>query len=249
MPVVHAAGVRTPALTAFDDSRDLLDVAYTVYERVPGTSFAFSSSVDASSAGVLRSLGRELAILHQHVEECPDPDGWLDQPGRDDNPEAFLEALRAGGYSSDDLHAWLRSLILLLEPAVQGARSYRRFLHDDASPANVMVDRGSFVALIDWGDAGWGDPALEFRALPTRAVPAVLAGYREVAPLDGDETAEARILYDHVLAACYYATRPVNSESQNWGRPPVGRFGELLAFATEQPEEWARWVACAGAVG
>lgn len=248
VPIVHAVGVRTPALIAFDDSFELLDVPYTVYERVPGTSFAFSSSVDASSAGVLRSLGRELAVLHQRVDECPDPNGWLDQPGRDNEPEGFLEALRAGGYMNDDLHAWLRSLIVRLVPAVQDARGYRRFLHDDASPANVMVDHGNFAALIDWGDAGWGDPALEFRCLPTRAVPQALAGYREVAPFDGDATAEARILYDHVMTACYYATRTVNSEAQNWGRPPVGRFVELLAFATEQPDEWARWVACGRAV-
>ena len=173
--------------------------------------------------------------------------GWISR-GATTIPKSFLEALQAGGYLSEDLHTWLRSLIVRLAPAVQGARGYRRFLHDDASPANVMVDRGSFAALIDWGDAGWGDPALEFRCLPTRAVPHALAGYREVAPLDGDETAEARILYDHVMTACYYATRTVNSEAQNWGRPPAGRFVELLAFATEQPEEWARWVACAGAI-
>jgi Ser/Thr protein kinase RdoA (MazF antagonist) len=160
----------------------------------------------------------------------------------------FLEALRAGGHLSEDLHAWLRSLTLRLVPAVQAARGYRRFLHDDASPANVMVDRRSSAALIDWGAAGWGGSRARVRLPPDRAVPHALAGYREVTPLDGDGTAEARILYDHVLAACYYATRAVNSEAENWGRPPAGRFVELLTFATEQPEEWARWVACADAV-
>lgn len=36
VPAARAAGVRTPALLAFDDSLELVPVPYTVYERVPG---------------------------------------------------------------------------------------------------------------------------------------------------------------------------------------------------------------------
>ena len=36
VPAARAAGVRTPALVAFDDSLDLLPVPYAIYERVHG---------------------------------------------------------------------------------------------------------------------------------------------------------------------------------------------------------------------
>ena len=36
MPAARAAGVRTPALVAFDDSLQLLPVPYAIYERVRG---------------------------------------------------------------------------------------------------------------------------------------------------------------------------------------------------------------------
>jgi hypothetical protein len=51
-----------------------------------------------------------------------------------------------------------------------------------------------WLSPIDWGDARWGDAADEFVGPPLRAVPHMLAGYRQVSPLDDDETAEARIL-------------------------------------------------------
>ena len=43
--------------------------------------------------------------------------------------------------------------------------------------------------IIDWDDAGWGDPAMDLVSLPLRVVDHVLAGYRSVMPLDGDDTA------------------------------------------------------------
>jgi hypothetical protein len=39
---------------------------------------------------------------------------------------------------------------------VQDARGYRRFLHDDANPADVMVNDGRFAA-----QCGQEDPALD----------------------------------------------------------------------------------------
>src|SRR5919199_1380157 len=39
VPAARAAGVRTPALIAFDDSGEILPVPYAIYERVAGTPF------------------------------------------------------------------------------------------------------------------------------------------------------------------------------------------------------------------
>src|SRR5689334_9720788 len=36
VPAARAAGVRTPMIVVFDDSRELLPVPYTIYERIHG---------------------------------------------------------------------------------------------------------------------------------------------------------------------------------------------------------------------
>ena len=51
-------------------------------------------------------------------------------------------------------------------------------------------------AVIDWGDAGWGDPTIEFAQIPLSAVPYVMSGYKEVAPNLVGTSPEARIVWD-----------------------------------------------------
>ena len=54
-----------------------------------------------------------------------------------------------------------------------------RFLHNDVHATSVMCARdGTLLALLDGGDAGWGDPALELAQVPLAAVPFVLRGYK-----------------------------------------------------------------------
>jgi aminoglycoside phosphotransferase (APT) family kinase protein len=75
-----------------------------------------------------------------------------------------------------------------------------RFLHNDVHAMNVMCGRdGILLALIDWGDAGWGDPALELAQVPLDAMPFVLQGYESEAHLD--DAAEARMLWDKLCKA------------------------------------------------
>ena len=161
------------------------------------------------------------------------PDGRLDEPGRTVDAEPLLRAAVDEGAIHRDNARTLEQWLDGLRDAVVGAAGYRRFLHDDVQPANVMADRGDYRALIDWGDAGWGDPALDFRTLPARAVAVALAGYRQVAPLDGDDSAEQRIWWDHLLAAVYAARRPLAPQRLEWSRPPAARLIELLALVAE----------------
>lgn len=77
-PVVHAAGIRTPALIAYDDSRQIVDRPYTLWERVHGQAVG-QYALDANAAlGTWADIGRELARLHLSVQDCPDPRGWLE---------------------------------------------------------------------------------------------------------------------------------------------------------------------------
>jgi aminoglycoside phosphotransferase (APT) family kinase protein len=56
--------------------------------------------------------------------------------------------------------------------------------------------QGGLRALIDWGDAGWGDPTLDFAAVPLDSISAALEGYDQTERLGGYP--EARIIWDHL---------------------------------------------------
>jgi hypothetical protein len=83
-----------------------------------------------------------------------------------------------------------------------------------------------------------GDPALDFSGMPLRAAPLVLAGYREIAPLPEDETAEARFLRYHL----HFALLNIRNEPQplrSWGERPLGYLLEALHFLLKPPSD--RW--------
>lgn len=77
-----------------------------------------------------------------------------------------------------------------------------RFIHADVHPMNVMCTRtGELLAVIDWGDAGWGDPCLDFVGIPDDHVPSALLGYEVEAPGLLRRDAQARIAWYTLLDA------------------------------------------------
>jgi hygromycin-B 7''-O-kinase len=241
-PTARAAGVQTPALAVFDDSRDLLDVPYTVYERVEGQSL-LSVGDPRDLDPLWRDVGRDLATLQHAVTSCPDRLDRLDTPGRFTSFDRLLDVLVRDGVLHVDNARWFESVLARLAPVAVVGDTFHRFVHDDVQPANVMARDGAYAALIDWGDAGWGDPALDFRYLPLRAVPAAVAGYREVAPPDGDETFDGRIVWDHLTHALWALGRAPAPHRLEWSRPPAARLTELLAFATSERTQLQEWLA------
>ena len=89
-------------------------------------------------------------------------------------------------------------------------------LHEDV----VRPGSSEYLALIDWGACGWGDPAHEFAGIPLRGVPCMLAGYREITPVPEDETPEARILWRQLQIALYLLGRPPQP-GLSWAERPA----------------------------
>lgn len=230
VPAVHAAGIRTPRLLAFDDTRQILDVPYTIYQRVAGTDLGRLSLNDPAAESIYRGLGNELARLHSLVTRVDDPLGRLDAPDRWRTPE-FAEPLFAKGFCDQHSLDIITELFDRLRSALPEPGTYRRFLHQDLKTSNVMGHDGSFAALIDWGDAGWGDPALEFRYLPMRATSWALDGYRTLMPLDGDAGAEARILWDQIWCAVHQLDHRPGPVPRGSNRDrPGARLIDLVGF-------------------
>lgn len=227
-PVARAAGVRTPRLIAFDDSRALIDRPWSVWERVPGVPLR-ERWPDATQAP-WREVGAELARLHRAVTVCPDPRGWLDRHARASDPRASLPALRDDGVLDATRAAWVERVAARLEPVSRRAAT-PRFLHGDAHGMNVIVDDAGGLQLIDWGDAGWGDPAIELAELPVDAWRFALDGYRDAGGVL-DDAATPLLLWQRLDYALAHLAEP---------RRRTTRLDEIQRLAEVAP--WRDWLA------
>jgi aminoglycoside phosphotransferase (APT) family kinase protein len=232
-PIARDAGVLTPRLLAWDPACDLVSVPYTVWERAPGRTFA-SVVADPADHPLWSDVGAAIASLHDVNPEVSDPHGWVpEESGLD--PWDLLARARGGC----DLRAfqvdWVARWLDRLRPAFDGPRE-RRLLHDDLHPFNLLVDgppgAEALTAILDWGDAGFGDSALEFVAIPSRAVPRALRGYRSVRPLD--DLAVGRIVAWQLAIALDLVLGAPRI-------PPVIRWVELLRVDWADPSmrPWA----------
>ena len=92
-PVAHAAGVLTPRLVAFDDTRTLVARPFSLWERVHGETVGMTNLAPRENAALWRAVGGELAKLHIRVRACADPSGYLDQPARDQDVRHGTESV------------------------------------------------------------------------------------------------------------------------------------------------------------
>jgi aminoglycoside phosphotransferase (APT) family kinase protein len=200
-PVAHAAGILTPRLIAFDDSRTIVDRPFSLWERVHGETLGLIELEPRQSEHVWWQVGRELARLHQRVRECPDPQGFLDQPDRELDISVPVKRLMDAGRITRGTATAIEELAQELAPHVPAAAE-ARFLHHDVHPMNVMCSTdGTLLAILDWGDAGWGDPTLDFAPIPLEAVPAAVQGYESEAPGALGECPGARFAWDKLIGA------------------------------------------------
>ena len=233
VPAARAAGVRTPQLIAFDDSLELLPVPYSVYEKVQGVTLGLLDREPEETPEVWCEIGRDLGRLHSRVAA----QGALAQIEVETvpDPRALVGEIAQQGYITSIEARWLMRWLNRLAPAAL-ASFPQCFLHGDLQTTNVMVayDSLAYLALLDWGSAGWGDPAWDLAGVPLRAAPWLLAGHRDVAPLDDDHTAEARVLWRHLQLALLVLRRgPLPDRS--WAERPLSMLLEIMRFEIEVP--------------
>jgi len=240
VPAARSTGVHTPAILLFDDSCRVLPVPYTLYERVPGETLGLLDLEPDATPNVWRALGRDLARLHTAITPAQLPP---EEVGQCADLRAAPATLAQAGYFTVMEARWLDRLLDRLAPYAL-AKLPRRFLHGDSQTTNLMVDSGSlqYLAVLDWGSSGWGDVAWDFLGIPLRAVPCMLEGHREIAPLDGDDTAEARILWRHLQVAIRIMQRGPQP-SHSWAERPWAMFLEIMRFLLDPPDpRWRAYV-------
>jgi aminoglycoside phosphotransferase (APT) family kinase protein len=237
VPAARQAGVRTPALVVFDDTCDLVSVPYVIYERVHGETLAELDLEPLPAADVWRELGRDLARLH--AVTAGDLAAPLSSQKALPDPRELVASRSSDGWFTSSEARWLLAWLDRLAPmALTPVPS--RVLHGDSQATNVMVtpDPLRYVAVIDWGSAGWGDAAEGFAGVPLRAVPFMLQGHRYLTALDHDDSAEARILWRHLQLGLFALPRGT-VPGRSWAERPLAMLFEILRFFLADPDE--RW--------
>jgi aminoglycoside phosphotransferase (APT) family kinase protein len=177
-------------MLAWDDA--FFERPYSLWERVHGVTAGSAFPDDRRLPAdrptrppprtLWQAVGRELAKLHARVLDVPDPRGWLDRPEHANPRETLREKLAAGRIDPKSAES-LMAMFDRDEPMLASAP--RCFVHDDLHAENVLATSdGEFLAIIDWGDAGFGDPALDFQWMPSYACDHAIEGYQELAPID-----------------------------------------------------------------
>lgn len=163
-PAAFRAGVRTPELLVFDDERDLYPGTITVWRRYPGEALGNMKSVPD-----LRSIYLEIASearkWHEQVTTIDDPNDWLDKPHPIDPWDSLT---RCTDKMNPDEWCWAESLLRRLDESRTGEPA---FVHWDLHAHNVLVKDGRLSAIVDWGDAGFGDPVINFTCFPAAYLP------------------------------------------------------------------------------
>lgn len=234
IPAARGAGVRTPALVAADDSCDLLPVPYAIVERVRGATLGLLHREPGDTIDAWRELGRDLARLHTGVSRTG-PAGELRVAESLPDPRVTVEDRARDGWFTTLEARWIGAWLARLAPAALTPVP-ESFLHLDVQATNLLVDPTTLAyrAILDWGCAGWGDPAWDCFGLPLRAIPHVLAGHRSIAPLDADDTAEARILWRHLQFSLSVLPRGA-TPGLSWGEHPWSWLLETLRFFLDRP--------------
>ncbi len=209
--------VATPKIIAFDEDRDVADVPFTIIEFFKGAPYA---DWDAPS-DTLFKLGEIIASLHTSVTIVDDPEGRLDAVDLEE-PRRWLET---AALTSSEL-AWAEEKLNEWEPLLERG-IIRVFVHNDLHELNILCSPSGELTMIDWGDAGWGDPSFDFAVLPPTWLRPVLQGYSRSTSLPDE--ARARIAWNQLGLAL----RRLSGKNPSFQKKGRKRFDALRAVADQ----------------
>jgi aminoglycoside phosphotransferase (APT) family kinase protein len=228
IPVARAAGVRTPAIVDFDDTRALVDAPYMVVERVLATDLVDSPAEDRR---LWSELGEQVRLLHdvKHQQLVGVP---VQEYG---DPRPTVDRLATSGFIDAGTANWLQAWFDRLATSLD-REAPKVLLHGDLAPQNLLVDQtGRYRALIDWGDAAWGPRGAEFAKLRLEQVAELLPSYGH----PGHGELEAAALWFHLSWGLSNLTGPPRLNQRHWTAPPASRLlGVLRFFAGNPPAPW-----------
>jgi hypothetical protein len=242
VPVAVAAEVLTPRLLQHDFSHDIFPTEVTLYERAPGVTLGLEEVDQRELPSLYRELGEQVGLLHENVRSCDDPHGWLDvaeYPDAREELELARQACKVESISRDWIARWLEILI----PAL-GTCPGSVFLHNDLHSFNTLVEIEPLrlSSILDWGDAAWGDPMLDFETVPIWAVDWMLEGYESVrGPVE--DGFFGRLLWHDIAVALETTRNPWVERSYPWQPLTTSRWINLIRLGLgDYDPRWKPWL-------
>jgi aminoglycoside phosphotransferase (APT) family kinase protein len=225
VPAARLVGVLTPEILEYDETHRLLPAPYVVMERVHG-----AEPTDAPTG-----LAEELARLHQ-IHHAPEPTLGIRGVPEDDwgDPWRTVDDLATRGYVDPATASWLSGWFTRLAERFDDSGP-KVLIHGDVAAHNLLAGPDDELrALIDWGDAAWAPPAMEFAKLPLTQVAKLLPAYAHQSP-DSEEALAAAIVWFHLAWALAKLPAPPWPDQRHWTAPTTSRLLNILHFFTTTP--------------
>ena len=227
--LLRARGAAVPEVLCYEPYVEVLGRSVMVTTAIPGHSLALQG-LGPNSPAILAAAGRDLALINS-VDVAGF--GWLDR--RSAEPAAltaehasarafrteFLEAdlaLLGRGVLAPAEIATLRAIIAEYDHWIDGAQGY--LAHGDFDLTHIFAHAGGYSGIIDFGEIRGTDRWYDLGHFALRdgerfaepALPALLDGYRSVAPLPPD--VEARITFSALMIGLRLLARSVEKRGQ-----------------------------------
>jgi len=226
-PAARAVGAKVPELIAFDDSGDYHPGPVVLWERGKGQALGDLTAVP--DLGEIYLEVADQAKLWHAITAVDDPHGWLDQPELA-NPNDSLS------WSADriepEIRAWLEQAFERLASAREGEYTFGNW---DLHAHNILIENGRLSMVLDWGDAGFGDPALNFVCFPAEFLPAVVERFGEP-----DEGFIPRLLRETLCYAVNAYNTPDRPTLRHTGMKRWRSY--LKLYEMNLPDPWAHWL-------
>jgi len=253
IPYAQSLGLSVPEIVMMDNDLDIVPVPFSVACRIHAETLGNMSGCltwelfGSKWANVSCQLGQQLALLHQPLDTIIDPNGWLNSWWLDNPTEELVNCVDSGFVTGSEAK-WVESFIERLSHAFSydplGPCDSGVFVHHDLHPWNIMVsqkDEPELAAIIDWGNACWGDPAVDFTGFPLWALPAMVDAYRKSGGTT-DGGFEGRVLWMWLATALREPSfLDQKVYSRTWWRMPEDGIKELQFRLFLLPDQWRQW--------
>lgn len=151
LQITQAQGLATPVPYFCDQTGQIFSRPYLALEYIEGE-MTFSPP---DWAHTVRQLAAQLVKIHQ-VDPAKVDLSFLPERG---NRCAELDRKRLYEVDPSSLEGRIKELLEEAGPFAQ--ENAPTLLHGDFWPGNSLWHDGKLVAVIDWEDAGWGDPLID----------------------------------------------------------------------------------------
>lgn len=200
------------------------DRSVGVYERIPGremTPEIFSAMAHADQRTALSSLAAFLSVLHSvSVEAITQPDGTFARTWSGAQFAALYRDVRRSVIAHAIAERTLERFDAFHDAFAKIQPGPARLAHNDLSDDHILVAGSRVAGIIDFSDAAYGDPAIDFAwfwRLGEASVDRLLGDYRFASDDPSLKSRSHWVFVRYMINQLWYGARgEVNLATEQW---------------------------------